>query len=56
MSKKYIYKGKLIENVPYKSEARWFITNEDGSKDERFKYPQGTLKEAKEYVDKVVEE
>ena len=51
MSKKYEYKGKIIENIPYGSEARWFITNEDGSKDAKFKYPERTLKEAKKAID-----
>lgn len=51
MSKKYEYKGKLIENIPYSSESRWFITNKDGNKDIKFKYPERTLKEAKKIID-----
>lgn len=51
MSKEYNYKGFIIKNHPYRSEPRWFISNEDGSKNEKFKTPQRTLKEAKETVD-----
>lgn len=53
MSKEYNYKGFIIQNVPYRSEARWFVTNEDGSKNEKFKYPQKTLKEAKAKIDNI---
>ena len=53
MNKKYEYKGKIIENIPYNSEARWFITNKDGSKDIKFKYPERTLKEAKKSIDMI---
>jgi hypothetical protein len=51
MSKEHNYKGFTIKNYPYKSEPRWFISNEDGSKNEKFKSPQATLKEAKETID-----
>lgn len=55
MSKEYNYNGYIIKNVPYsKSEPRWFITNKDGSKNDLFKYPQSTLREAKEYLDLVL--
>lgn len=53
MAKQYNYKGKIIKNSPYGSEARWFITNEDGSKNNRFNYPERTLKEAKQSINDV---
>lgn len=58
MSKQHLYKGKLIENIPYRSEPRWFIFEEDGKTRAKYKsgieiYPCGTLKECKELLDEI---
>ncbi|WP_125153654.1 hypothetical protein [Clostridium rectalis] len=50
------YKNKVIQNVKYKSENRWFICERNGERTSingREIYPQGTLKEAKEIVDRL---
>lgn len=51
MPKEHNYKGFIIKNYPYKSEPRWVISNADGTKNEKFKSPQRTLKEAKQTID-----
>jgi len=60
MSKQYKYKGKVIENIPYGSEPRWFICEEDGSRSVYNSgsaiYPLDTLKEAKLVIDTIVKE
>jgi len=50
MNKIYEYQGFKIQNLPYGSEARWFIFNENM---ERIKYisPCKTLKDAKKEID-----
>lgn len=56
--KKHLYKGKIIKNVKYKSENRWFICEENGDicTISGIKiYPESTLKKAKEYLDAVID-
>ena len=58
MMKEHLYKGKIIKNIKYKSENRWFILEKNGetSTISGIKiYPQSTLKEAKEYLDAVID-
>ena len=58
MSKEHLYKGKIIKNVKYKSENIWFICEENGSSatiNGMKLYPKDTLREAKEYLDQVVD-
>jgi len=48
------YKGKIIKNIPYNSEPRWFVFEQNGEKTRD--YPFGTLKEAKQCVDYITRE
>ena len=51
-SKIYEYKGYNIQNIPLKSEARWFIFDENMNK--IVFSPEKTLKDAKSCIDDII--
>lgn len=59
MGKTHTYKGVFIKNVPYLSKSRWFILDKDGNqarhKDKMYIDPFNTLKDAKEFIDTLVD-
>lgn len=55
INKIYNYNGFKIQNSPYlHNEPRWFIYDKDMKKLDT--YPKKTLKDAKSYVDDLLEE